>query len=89
MVVAAPVESAEAPKQEHKVVFMLNFFDELPRSVPTVAQRGDSGGRRVLARCMQTSQRLQHRHSDDLCQLCQIVTARTGIGYSHEALRAS
>src|ERR1700692_4416319 len=29
-----PVESAEAPKQEHQVVFLQNFFDELRRRVP-------------------------------------------------------
>jgi serine/threonine-protein kinase len=29
-----PVESAEAPKQEHEVVFLENFFDELRRRVP-------------------------------------------------------
>ena len=32
--VLTPVESAEAPKQEHEVVFLLNFFDELSRRVP-------------------------------------------------------
>jgi len=26
--------TAEAPKQEHEVVFLLNFFDELRRRVP-------------------------------------------------------
>ena len=33
--VLTPVESAEAPKQEHEVVFLLNFFDELRRRAPT------------------------------------------------------
>ena len=28
------VESAEGPKQEHEVVFLQNFFDELRRRVP-------------------------------------------------------
>jgi len=32
--VLTPVESAEAPKQEHEVVFLENFFDELRRRVP-------------------------------------------------------
>ena len=32
--VVMPVESAEAPKPEHEVVFLLNFFDELRRRVP-------------------------------------------------------
>ncbi len=32
--VVTPVESAEAPKQEHEVVFLENFFDELRRRVP-------------------------------------------------------
>jgi Tol biopolymer transport system component len=32
--VLTPVETAEAPKQEHEVVFLLNFFDELKRRVP-------------------------------------------------------
>ena len=36
--VVTPVESAEAPKQEHEVVFLLNFFDELRRRVPTARQ---------------------------------------------------
>jgi len=26
-----PVETAEAPKQEHELVFLENFFDELRR----------------------------------------------------------
>ena len=34
MAVVTPVESAEAPKQEHEVVFLQNFFDELRRRVP-------------------------------------------------------
>jgi serine/threonine protein kinase len=33
--VLTPVESADARKQEHEVVFLLNFFDELRRRVPT------------------------------------------------------
>jgi hypothetical protein len=33
-VVLTPVESAEAPKQEHEVVFLENFFDELRRRAP-------------------------------------------------------
>jgi len=33
--VLTPVESAEASKQEHEVVFLENFFDELRRRVPT------------------------------------------------------
>ena len=32
--VLTPVESAETPKQEHDVVFLMNFFDELRRRVP-------------------------------------------------------
>ena len=32
--VVTPVESADAPKQEHEVVFLQNFFDELRRRVP-------------------------------------------------------
>jgi Tol biopolymer transport system component len=32
--VLIPAETAEAPKQEHEVVFLLNFFDELRRRVP-------------------------------------------------------
>jgi serine/threonine-protein kinase len=32
--VLTPVESAEAPKQDHEVVFLENFFDELRRRVP-------------------------------------------------------
>jgi hypothetical protein len=34
VVVVTPVGSAEAPKQEHEVVFLENFFDELRRRVP-------------------------------------------------------
>jgi Tol biopolymer transport system component/predicted Ser/Thr protein kinase len=34
VVVVTPVESAEAPKQEHEVVFLENFFDELRRRAP-------------------------------------------------------
>jgi serine/threonine-protein kinase len=33
--VVAPVEPAEASKEDHEVVFLLNFFDELRRRVPT------------------------------------------------------
>jgi serine/threonine-protein kinase len=33
--VVAPVESTEAPKQEHVIVMLLNFFDEVRRRVPT------------------------------------------------------
>lgn len=32
--VLTPVESTEAPKQDHEVVMLLNFFDELLRRVP-------------------------------------------------------
>jgi hypothetical protein len=32
--VVTPVESAEAPQQEHEVVFLQNFFDELRRRMP-------------------------------------------------------
>jgi hypothetical protein len=32
--VLTPVPSAAAPTQEHEVVFLLNFFDELRRRVP-------------------------------------------------------
>ena len=32
--VLTPVESAETPKQDHEVVFLQNFFDELRRRVP-------------------------------------------------------
>jgi serine/threonine-protein kinase len=34
MLVLTPVESSEPPKQEHEVVFLFNFFDELRRRVP-------------------------------------------------------
>ena len=34
VVVVRPVETAEAPRQEHEVVFLENFFDELRRRVP-------------------------------------------------------
>ena len=34
VLVLTPVESAEAPKQEHEVVFLINFLDELRRRVP-------------------------------------------------------
>lgn len=34
VLVLTPVESAEAPRQEHEVVFLINFFDELRRRVP-------------------------------------------------------
>jgi hypothetical protein len=33
-VVVTPVVSPDAPKQEHGVVFLQNFFDELRRRVP-------------------------------------------------------
>jgi Tol biopolymer transport system component len=33
--VLTPVESTEAPKQEHEIVLLQNFFDELRRKVPT------------------------------------------------------
>jgi hypothetical protein len=33
--VLAPVESEESPKQEYEVVFLMNFFDELRRRLPT------------------------------------------------------
>jgi len=32
--VVIPMESAVAPKPEHEVVFLENFFDELRRKVP-------------------------------------------------------
>ena len=32
--VMAPVETPEAPKADHDVVFLLNFFDELRRKAP-------------------------------------------------------
>ena len=34
VLVVTPAGSAEAPKQEHDVVFLINFFDELRRRVP-------------------------------------------------------
>jgi hypothetical protein len=34
LVVLAPVESPDAPKAEHEVVLLQNFFDELRRKVP-------------------------------------------------------
>ena len=34
LLVLTPVESAEAPKPEHEVVFLINFFDELRRRAP-------------------------------------------------------
>ena len=34
VVVLTPAETAEATKQEHEVVFLLNFFDELRRRAP-------------------------------------------------------
>jgi hypothetical protein len=33
--VLTPVESAEAPKADHEVGLLLNFFDELHRRAPT------------------------------------------------------
>jgi serine/threonine-protein kinase len=35
LAVVVPVQAAEAPKPEHEVVFLENFFDELRRRVPT------------------------------------------------------
>ena len=35
VLVITPVETAGAPKQEHEVVFLFNFFDELRRRVPS------------------------------------------------------
>ena len=32
--VMAPVDTPEAPKADHEVVFLQNFFDELRRRVP-------------------------------------------------------
>jgi hypothetical protein len=32
--VLSPAESEEAPKQEHEIVMLQNFFDELRRKVP-------------------------------------------------------
>jgi len=34
VLVVPPAESAGAPKQEHEIVMLLNFFDELRRKVP-------------------------------------------------------
>ena len=34
VLVLTPVESAGNPKQQHEVVFLINFFDELRRRVP-------------------------------------------------------
>jgi Tol biopolymer transport system component len=34
VLVAAPIESAETPKQDHEVVFLENFFDYLRQRVP-------------------------------------------------------
>ena len=34
VVAVSPVESAEAPKQEHELVFLQNFADELRRQGP-------------------------------------------------------
>ena len=34
VLVLTPAESSEAPKPEHEVVFLINFFDELRRRVP-------------------------------------------------------
>jgi hypothetical protein len=34
VVVVTPMGSADASKQEHEVVFLQNFFDELRRRVP-------------------------------------------------------
>jgi hypothetical protein len=34
LAVVMPVETAETPKAEHEVVFLLNFFDEVRRRVP-------------------------------------------------------
>jgi len=34
LVVTVPVESEEAPKTEHEVVFLQTFADEVRRSVP-------------------------------------------------------
>ncbi|SPE38257.1 hypothetical protein SBA6_850005 [Candidatus Sulfopaludibacter sp. SbA6] len=32
--VLTPVDTPEAPKQDHEMVFLFNFFDELRRRVP-------------------------------------------------------
>jgi hypothetical protein len=34
LLVVTPVESAEAPTQDHEIVMLQNFFDELRRKVP-------------------------------------------------------
>jgi hypothetical protein len=34
LAIMTPVESQGTPKQEHEVVFLQNFFDELRRRVP-------------------------------------------------------
>jgi serine/threonine-protein kinase len=34
LAVIMPAQAAEAPKQEHEIVFLLNFFDELRRRAP-------------------------------------------------------
>ena len=34
LVVTVPVESEQAPKTEHSVVFLLNFLDYLKQQVP-------------------------------------------------------
>jgi hypothetical protein len=34
VVVIMPVETQDTPKQEHEVVFLQNFFDEVRRRVP-------------------------------------------------------
>jgi Tol biopolymer transport system component len=35
LVLLSPIAAAEAPRQEHTVMFLQNFFDELRRRVPT------------------------------------------------------
>jgi hypothetical protein len=35
LIVMIPTVGSEAPKPEHTVVFLQNFFDELRRRVPT------------------------------------------------------
>jgi hypothetical protein len=35
LIVMTPTAGSEAPKPEHTVVFLQNFFDELRRRVPT------------------------------------------------------
>ena len=34
VVVVTPVESTEIPQQEHEIVMLVNFFDEVRRRVP-------------------------------------------------------